>query len=225
MTTSAIPTSLVSTPPTAFLFFLALGAASSLFLAPPAVLRVSFALAMASSVLPCGRFLRARLARLLRLLGRRFRFRDDVGLALDPFRGHDDRVGQALGAAVRLAQQLVGLRAAGSGGRDLLQLLLELLNRKLAALQAVAGLRDLLDVQLEDVAPPELTLRPPATSDEYAEPATAFTQRERDLLVDLVVVGDGFLGLAREGNPHRGHVHEDHHGSLRQRPARLAHTV
>src|SRR5262245_24643204 len=210
ITTSAMPTSLVSTPPAAFRFFTA------------------FVLAMRSSALPCGRFLlrvRARLTRLLRLGGRCFHCSGRFDLALDPLRGHDDRVGQALGAAAGPAQQLVGLRAAGAGRRDLLELLLELRDRELAALQAVAGLRDLLDVQLEDVAPPKLALRPPATPDEHAEPAAALTQRERDLLADLVVVGDRLLGFARERHPHRGHVHEDHHRSLGQRAARLADAI
>src|SRR5215472_9610935 len=153
-TTSAMPTSLVSTPPATFRF-LALGAGSALVLAP-AVFFVALALAMLSSALPSDRLLRARLAWLaclLRLLGRRFRFADRLDLTLDPFCRHDDRVRQALGAAAGLAE-----------------LLLELLDRELAALQAIAGFCDLLDVQLEDVAPPELTLRAPATPQEHAKP-------------------------------------------------------
>src|SRR5262245_33960679 len=203
MTTSAIPTSLVSTPPAAFRFF-ALGA-GSVFVSPPAaVFFAALGLAMVSSALPCGRFLRARRARLARLLvrllvlrGRRFHFPDRFDLALDPLRGHDDRVGQALGAAAGLAQQLVGLRAAGAGRRELLQLLLKLFGLELAALQPLARLRDLLDVELEDVAPTELALRPPATPQEHAEPAAALTQGERDLLADLVVVGDRLFRFAR----------------------------
>src|SRR5262245_60403427 len=241
MTTSAIPTSLVSTPPAAFRFF-ARGAGSVLVSAPPAVFFAAFALAMGSSGLPSGRFLRGRLHRgrllrasraelarllgsLLGLRGRRFNFSGRFDVALDSLRGHDDRVGQTLGATTVLAQQLVGLRAAGAGRRDLLELLLELRDRELAALQAVASLRDLFNVELEDVATPELALRPPATPEEHAEPAAALTQRERDLLADLVVVGNRLLGLARERHPHRGHVHEDHHRSLRQRATRLADTV
>src|SRR5262245_18086935 len=59
MTTSAIPTSLVSTPPAGFRFF-ALGAGGVLVSAPPAVFLVALTLAMGSSGLQCGRFLRAR---------------------------------------------------------------------------------------------------------------------------------------------------------------------
>src|SRR5690348_10711941 len=114
-TTSAIPTSLLSTPPATFRFF-ALGAGSALALVP-AVFFAPLALAMASSGLPCGRFLRARcarLARLLRLRRRRFDFPGRFDLTLDPLRGHDDRVGQALGAAAGLAQQFVSLDTAGA---------------------------------------------------------------------------------------------------------------
>src|SRR5215831_21244234 len=104
MTTSAMPTSLVSTPPAAFRL-LALGAGCVVVSAPPAVFFAAFALAMGSSALPC-RFLRARragparlLGGLLGLRGRRFHFSGRFDLALDPVRGHDDRVGQALRAA------------------------------------------------------------------------------------------------------------------------------
>src|SRR5207302_321004 len=51
------------------------------------------------------------------------------------------------------------------------------------------------------VAPAELALGPLAPPQEYAEPAPAFLQRELDLLADLVVVGDRFLGLAGERHP------------------------
>ncbi len=87
---------------------------------------------------------------------------------------------------------------------------------ELAALQPGAGLDDLLDVELEDVAPAELALGPLAPPQEDAEPAPALLERELDLLADLVVVGDRFLGLAGERHPDRGHVDEDHH---RARPA------
>src|SRR5262245_34994729 len=157
MTTSAMPTSLVSTPPTAFRFF-ALGAGALLSPVLSADFFAALALAMGSSGLPSGRFLRARRARLARLLGsllglrgRRLRLPDRFDVTLDPLRGHDDRVGQPFGAAAVLAQKLVGLRAAGAGRRDLLQLVLQFRDRELAALQAVAGLRNLFDVQLEDV--------------------------------------------------------------------------
>ena len=83
---------------------------------------------------------------------------------------------------------------------------------QLGALQPGAGLDDLLDVQLEDVAPAELALGTLAPAQEHAEPAPALLQRELDLFPDLVVVGDRFLGLARERHPDRGHVDEDHHG-------------
>src|SRR5262245_51983644 len=97
ITTSAIPTSLVSTFPAVFFFF-APGALVVVVASPPVVF-FAFVLAMASSVLPCGLLLRARgaqlelllrafLVKLLRRFGRRFRFRDHLGFALDPLRGH-----------------------------------------------------------------------------------------------------------------------------------------
>src|SRR5262249_4698783 len=143
----------------------------------------------------------------------------DLDLALDSLFGDDDGVGEALGAPAGLAEELICLRAAGLRLRDLVELLLYLLGRGLSALHAIAGLHDLLDVELEDVPPPELALRPAPPPQEHAEPAAAFTQRERDLLADLVVVGDRLLGLARERHPHRGHVDEDHHRALGERAA------
>jgi hypothetical protein len=131
---------------------------------------------------------------------------------------------EALGAAV-LAQDLVGPGPARPLLGDLCELALELFLGELAALEAAAGLHDLLDVELEDIAPAELALGPLAAAQEHAEPAAALLQRQLDLLADLVVVGDGFLGLAGEGHPHRGHVDEDHHGPRRERAARLGHAV
>ena len=68
-------------------------------------------------------------------------------------------------------------------------------------------------------------LGPLAPAEEHAEPAPAFLQGELDLLPDLVVVGDRFLGLARERDPDRAHVDEDHHGAGGERAARLGHPV
>src|SRR5581483_4234050 len=75
------------------------------------------------------------------------------GLALGAFGGDDDRVREALGPGV-LAQDLVGAGAAGALERDALQLLLQLLLGEPPALEPGARLRDLLDVEIEDVAPP-----------------------------------------------------------------------
>jgi hypothetical protein len=66
-------------------------------------------------------------------------------------------VGKTFRAAV-VAQDLVRPGATGSPERDLLELALELLLGELAPLQPGAGVDDFFDVQLEDVAPAELTL-------------------------------------------------------------------
>ena len=80
----------------------------------------------------------------------------------------DDRVGQALRSARRgpgsRRSRVPPVRFSG----DLLELGLELLLRQLAALQPGAGLDDLLDVQLEDVAPAELALGALAPAQEHA---------------------------------------------------------
>src|SRR5262245_12333063 len=107
---------------------------------------------------------------------------------------------QAFGAAVA-PEDLVGLGSAGALERDLLQLVLELLLGELAAFQARARLDDFFDVELEDVAPPELARGPLAPAQEDAEPAAAFLEREADFLPDLVVVGDRLFGFARKRNP------------------------
>src|SRR2546421_1512528 len=174
------------------------------------------------------------LYRLRRLFRRRGLFRQTaVGrrsarrqrrLALCSLRSDDDRVRQALRAALA-AEDLVGLGPAGALERDLLQLALELFLRELAALQPRARLDDLFDVELENIAPAELALGPLALSQEYAEPAPAFLQREPDLLADLVVIGDCLFRLAGERYPDRGHVDEHHHGPGRERPARLRDAV
>src|SRR3989440_11764805 len=128
---------------------------------------------------------------------------------------------QAFGTAAVLAQQLVGLAASGDLRGHLQELVLQLRGGESTALETVARLDDLLDVELEDVAPAELAVRPLAPSEEGAQPPAAFAQGQGDLLMDLVVLGDGFLRLAGEGYPHRGHVDEDHHRTGGERAARV----
>src|SRR4029453_6415777 len=101
-----------------------------------------------------------------------------------------------------------------------LQLLLQLRDRQLPALQTVARLDDLLDVQLEDVPSAILAVRPLAPANERPQASAALAQGQGDLFADLVVVGDRFLGLARERDPDRGHMDEDHHGAGGSRPPR-----
>src|SRR5206468_6447326 len=84
-------------------------------------------------------------------------------LPFGAFRGDDDRVRQALRAAL-VAQDLVGLSPAGALECDLLQLVLELFLRELAALQPCTRLDDLFDVELENITPAELALGPFALS-------------------------------------------------------------
>src|SRR4029077_2549174 len=145
-------------------------------------------------------------------------------LPLRAVRGDDDRVRKAFRAALA-AEDLVGADAAGALERDPLELGLELLLRQPAALEPRAGLDDLLDVEVEDVAPAELALGPLAPPQEHAEPPPTLLQGELDLLPDLVVVGDRFLGLAGERDPHRGHVDEHHHGPGGQGAAGLGDAV
>src|SRR5262249_23013702 len=78
-------------------------------------------------------------------------------LALRPLRRHDDRGGGPWGPALG-AEVLARLAPAGALERDLLELLLQLLLRDAPALEPGASLHDLLDVELEDVAPAELAL-------------------------------------------------------------------
>src|SRR5207302_7787131 len=145
-------------------------------------------------------------------------------LPFGPFGRDDDRVREAFRATV-VAEDLIGPGAAGPLHGDLLQLGPELLLGQLAALQTGAGLDDLFDVELEDVAPAELALGPLAPTQEHAEPAPAFLQRELDFLADLVVVGDRLLGLAGERHPDRGHVDEHRHRAGRERAPRLRHAI
>src|SRR5262245_54576891 len=172
---------------------------------------------------------RLGLVRLRRALVRRHHIarlgaRQHRRVPFGPLGGDDDRVREPLRAALA-AQDLVGAGPAGPLQGDPVQLALELLAGQPAALQPGARLDDLLDVQLEDVAPAELGLGPLAPPQEHPEPAPALLQREPDLLADLVVVGDRFLGLAGERDPHRGHVDQDHHGAGRQRAAGLGDAV
>src|SRR5262249_48063301 len=113
----------------------------------------------------------------------------------------------------------------GQPQRHRLQLLLELCGRQAAALEAVAGLDDLFDVELEDVAPAELAVRALAPPPERAEAAAALAPGHIDLLLGLVVVPDRLFRLAGERYPHRGHVDEDDHGAGGKRAARLCDAV
>src|SRR5437899_1065222 len=156
----------------------------------------------------------------------RERFHDHLRhFAFDALRRDDDRVREAFRAAPVLAEHLVGLLAACPLHGHLLELLLQLRDRQPAALETVARLDDLLDVELEDVAPVLLAVGPLAPSQERAQAPAAFAQRQGDLLADLVVLGDRLLRFARERDPDRGHVDEDHHGPGRQRAPGLRHAV
>src|SRR6185436_1228153 len=104
-------------------------------------------------------------------------------VALGPLGGDDDGMGEPLGPAV-VAEDLVGPRAARPLDGDLQELVLQALLGQARALQPRTGLDDLLDVQLEDVAPSELGLGPLAAAEEHAEPAPALLERELDLLPD-----------------------------------------
>src|SRR5262245_25570490 len=155
MTTSAMPTSLVSTLEAAFFRFFLAARSVWVSVARPAVFRVVLVLAMGSSAL-----LHALLRVLLRGAGRLAPgFRDslrvtrnrrsfgrcgrlhcgpcDTDVALDPLLGHDDRGGHPLGPRAGPAEQLVGLQATRLRRRDLLELRLQLLGRELAALQPI----------------------------------------------------------------------------------------
>src|SRR5262249_62160476 len=101
-----------------------------------------------------------------------------------------------------VAHLLVVLPPAGALQRDLLELVLQLLLRDAPVLEPGGGFHDLLNVELEDVAPAELALGAFAAAEEDAEAAPALLKRELDLLPDLVVVGDGFLRLAAQPPPH-----------------------
>src|SRR6058998_3996774 len=145
--------------------------------------------------------------------------------ALDAVGRDDDRVRQPFWAAPVLAEHLIGLLAAGPLQGHLVELLLQLRDREPAALEPVARLDDLLDVEREDVASALLAVGALPPPEKCAEAAAALAQRQRDFFVDLVVLGDSFLGLAGERNPDRGHVDEDHHGPGRQGTPRLRHAV
>jgi hypothetical protein len=92
--------------------------------------------------------------------------------------------------AALLLEDLFGLVAAGELLGDLRQPLLEVLGVELALLQPLAGVGDLLDVRLEDVAALELEGRPLALRDERRQAPARLVEGEADLLADLVVVGD-----------------------------------
>src|SRR5574341_1476262 len=127
--------------------------------------------------------------------------------------GDDDRMGQTFRAAAIVSQQFVGPLAAGPFHGDLLQLVFEFFLGQLAALQAATRLHDFLDVELEDIAPAELALSVLPPSQKGSHPPPALLQGELDLLADLVVIGDRFLGLTSKRDPDRGHVDEDHQGA------------
>src|SRR5262245_40006976 len=132
---------------------------------------------------------------------------------------------QTFRAAAVLPGELVRPLASGPPQGHLLKLLFELRRGQAAALEAVARFDDLLDVELEDVAPTVLAVGALAPPEKGPEPAAAFAEREGDLLADLVVLGDRLFRLARERNPDRGHVDEDDHGTGRDRASGLRHSV
>src|SRR6185503_3178372 len=134
-------------------------------------------------------------------------------------------MGQTFGTASVIAQYFVGLLAAGPLHGNFLQLLFELFLGQFAALEAIAGLHDLFDVELEDVAPAKFAFGALAPAQENAQPAPALLERELDFLSDLVVIGDGFLGLAGKRHPDRSHVNENDHRSRRERASGLSHAV
>src|SRR5437763_446378 len=80
--------------------------------------------------------------------------------AFDAVRRDDDRVRQTFRPAPVLAEDLVGFLAAGALRGHLLELLLQLRDRQPAALEPVARLDDLFDVEREDIAPALLALGP-----------------------------------------------------------------
>src|SRR5262249_60753151 len=79
--------------------------------------------------------------------------------ALDAVGCDDDRVRQTFGTAAIAPHELVGPDAARQLLRHLLQLIFQLGGGQATALEAVARLHDLFDVQLEDVAPAEFAVR------------------------------------------------------------------
>src|SRR2546428_11004215 len=107
---------------------------------------------------------------------------------------------QAFGAAAVLAQQLVGLAASGDLRGHLQELVLQLRGGQSTALEPVARLDDLLDVELEDVAAAGLAVGPLAPSAGRGQPPAALPHGPGDLLVDLVVLSDGLLRLAGGGD-------------------------
>src|SRR5437879_2773074 len=194
ITRSATPTSFFSTA-VGFRGFLAIGDPLPLLpLAPGARLRFGVALYLARRL----GFGRRRRRHRLFDRGRPVR-RHDRHLAFDALRRDDDRMRQAFGAAAVLPQQLIGLAASGDLGGHLQELVLQLRGGESTALEPVTRLDDLLDVELEDVAPAELAVCPLAPSEEGAQPPAAFAQGQGDLLVDLVVLGDGFLDSLVKG--------------------------
>src|SRR5438309_9377310 len=105
----------------------------------------------------------------------RERFHDHLRhFTFDALRRDDDRVREAFRTAPVLAEHLVGLLAARPLHGHLLELLLQLRDRQPAALETVARLDDLLDVELEDVAPVLLAVGPLAPSQERAQAPAAF---------------------------------------------------
>src|SRR5438105_14025839 len=116
---------------------------------------------------------------------------------------------KAFRAASLLSQQLVGLLATGPLHGDLLKLLFQLPRGPSAPLEAIAGLTDFLDVQFEDVTAPVLALGPLSSFEKGSEPPAAFTQGQRDLFTDLIVIGDRLFGFAGKRNPDGGHMDEN----------------
>ena len=106
-----------------------------------------------------------------------------------------------------------------------MKLVFEFFLGQLSALEPIARLDDFLDVELEDITPAELALGMLPSSQKDSKTPPALLQGELDFLADLVVIGDRFLGLAGKGNPDRGHVDENHHGTGWQSASGLGNTV
>ncbi len=65
---------------------------------------------------------------------------------------------QTFRPAAVVAEDFISLLPAGTFHGDFLELLFEFLLGQLAALEAIAGLDDFFDVEIEDIAPAELAL-------------------------------------------------------------------
>ncbi len=79
--------------------------------------------------------------------------------------------------------------------------------------EVVAGFGDFADVAFEDIAFLGVAFHAFASSDVLAELSAALFEGEGHFFADFVVVGDGFFGFAREGDPDACHVDHDDEGA------------